>query len=296
MRYIFFVLLLVSISQARAEEWPWKLPFLAQKAVDTDHTLPRPYGLSWVYYYQDQAINVEDLQVAFDPSEPLRDITFIDFGGARVQNHTLQLKLDAWVLPFFNVFGILGGATGKGTIPISIKYKDLFDFFVPGACAGGSPPAFCEGYITAAAPADYNGYDFGVGFLLAAGYKDFFFAMPATYVVTDINVSTTNITAINVTPRLGYSLSTEYGKLGLYLGANYLDARGVLTGTYLLPLSATAIGRDVSVQFKLRESPVALWNGIGGFNWEISPFWSITSELSLNKDRQSITFVFANRF
>lgn len=311
MKKLLFVLLLTMGFLARAAEpdsltttemtaentkWPWALPFLAQKAVDTGHTLPRPYGLSLVYYYQDQAINISDLEVGFGDGDTLHPVTFIDFGGARIQNQTMQLKIDAWVLPFLNFFGITGIATGNGSIPISIQYKDLYDFFVPGLCSGGSPPAFCQGYITANAPAKFHGYDFGMGILLVAGYKDFFFAMPATYVVTDVNVSVTNITAINVTPRVGYNFTTKHGKLGIYAGANYLDAKGTLEGTYVLPLAATAIGHDVTVRYKLRETPVDRWNGIAGANWEISPFWSISSDLSLSKNRESITFVFAKRF
>lgn len=276
--------------------WPWSLPIWGQKVLDKGIQLPRPYGLGLVFYHQEQAINIHDLEVAFG-NEDLRPIDFIDFGHTKVDNTTWQLKLDAWVLPFLNVFGIFGAIKGTGEVPISIASKDVYEYFIPGICSGGSPPNFCNGYISAVAPIDYHGNNVGIGILIAGAYKNFFFAMPATYVVTDINVSDTNITAVNVTPRIGYSIVTNFnGKFGPYIGANYLDAKGYLTGTYTLPLAGTPIGRDVEVRYKLRESPVDKWNFMFGMNWQLSDLWSIAAEVGISKNRTSQTFNFGYRF
>lgn len=277
--------------------WPWSLPFLAQRVIDKGFKLPRPYGINLIYYHQIQAIDVSDLQVGFTDSSPYNDINFIDFGGAQIQNTTWQAKIDAWVLPFLDVFAIVGTVQGDGQVPISIANKDLYDFFIPGLCSGGSPPNFCNGYITGTAPAHYTGNNAGVGILLASGYKNFFFAMPISYVITDVNVSTTNITALNMTPRIGYNYSTTFsGKFGFYVGANYLDSRGTLTGSYILPMTGTQIGHDVTVRYQLREKPVDKWNTIFGMNWELSDLWSVVLEIGDSKNRTSETVNFGYRF
>ncbi|WP_413586758.1 hypothetical protein [Bdellovibrio sp. HCB274] len=275
------------------EKWEWSLPFLAQKATDRGIHLPRPYGVSLILTTLSQGVELSDLHVAFDPNKPLRDIDFVSLDGSTVQNSTWQLKADAWVLPFFNVFGLIGTVQGTGSVNVGISAKEFFDDFDPAICAG--MPSFCQGYISAKAPMKYTGVNYGIGFLLAGGYHNFFFAMPVTYVVTDTNVSTSNSYSLNMIPRIGYNLQTpRSGKFGFYVGGNYLDSHADLTGTFSLPMASSPIGHDVNVQYSIHEHATDRWNGVVGTNWEISDLWSVVLELGYSENRtmQTIDFVY----
>ena len=139
--------------------------------------------------------------------------------------------------------------------------------------------------------------NYGVGILLAAGFQDFFFAMPVTSVVTAVNVSPPNGTTLHMIQRVGYNIKTKHsGKFGVYLGANYLDSRMEMTGTYSLPMSSSPIGHDVDVRYSIHENPLDRWNGLAGVNWELSEFWSIVAELGFGTHRQMQTFNFSYRF
>ncbi|QLY24346.1 hypothetical protein [Bdellovibrio sp. KM01] len=285
-------------SEAPHREWEWSLPIFAQRVIDKGFNLPRPYGLSLIYGQLSQGFNIENLKVAFDGSSDLTPVDFINFSNTQINNTTWQLKLDAWLFPFLNLFGILGYIHGDGSVPLNIAYKDIYNMVLPGnPCNVGSPPAFCQGYINAVAPINFHGYSLGIGIILAGGYKDWFFAMPATYVESDVNVSDTNPRAINITPRIGYNIKTEsHGKFGVYLGLNYFNSDVTLSGTYTLPLSGTSIGRDVPVRYSLKETPLDNWNAVGGVNWELSEFWSIVMEIGHSQNRDTTTFNFAYRF
>jgi hypothetical protein len=301
-----FILLLSLSSHAQTadeqapphREWEWSLPIFAQRVLDKGFNLPRPYGISLIYGNLTQGFDIDHLKVAFSETADLKSVDFIDFHDTQVSNSTWQLKLDAWLFPFLNLFGIIGQIQGTGSVPLTMAYKDIYNFVLPGnPCSVASPPAFCEGYINANAPIKFNGYSVGLGIILAGGYQNWFFAMPVTYVESDVNVSDTNTHALNITPRLGYNVKTNFhGKFGFYLGVNYFDAAVTLSGTYTLPLSGTSIGHDVPVRYSLKENPMDHWNPVAGVNWELSEFWSIIGEIGHSQNRDTTTFNFAYRF
>ncbi|WP_413557789.1 hypothetical protein [Bdellovibrio sp. HCB209] len=285
-------------TESPARQWEWSLPVFAQRVIDKGFNLPRPYGVSLIYGQLTQGFNIDHLKVAFSENADLHSIDFINFQNTSVSNNTWQVKLDAWLFPFLNIFGIIGSVKGTGTVPLTMAYKDIYNFLLPGnPCSVASPPSYCEGYINANAPIDYHGYSVGIGMILAGGYQNIFFAMPVTYVESDVNVSDTNTHALNITPRIGYNIKSEkHGKFGVYLGVNYFQADVALTGTYTLPLSGTPVGRDVPIRYSLKENPIDHWNAVGGVNWELSEFWSIVMEIGHSHHRDTTTFNFAYRF
>lgn len=288
-------LFLQSREQASQQKWDWALPFLAQRVIDKGFSLPHPYGLSLIYTHLNQGIKLDKLQVGFQPNEPLHDIHIVDLSGAVVDNVTWQAKLDAWILPFLNVFALLGTVKGTGSVPIAIDAGAVFDDIAPGYCA--THAAACTKTITATAPINYTGVNYGAGILIATAFQNFFFAMPITYVETNVNVSSVNSVSINLIPRFGYNIITEKsGKFGVYIGANYLDSHEDLEDSVTLPLSTTDLGQDVQMKYHLRESPLDMWNAIVGTNWELNENWSFILELGFSQHRNMETLNFNWRF
>jgi len=87
--------------------WDHKLPFMAQKVVDMGYDLPLPYGIGITYAKVDQDQLVDNLQVGINGRET-EPFEFVTFTNASSDSDSLQLKLDAWIFPFLNVYGLLG--------------------------------------------------------------------------------------------------------------------------------------------------------------------------------------------
>ncbi|HWU43643.1 MAG TPA: hypothetical protein VN132_09405 [Bdellovibrio sp.] len=275
--------------------WEWSLPFYAQQVIDKGFSLPRPYGLSLVFTHLNQAVRLHELELAFRPDQPLKPIKIVDLSGANADNVTWQAKIDSWIYPFLNAFALLGVVKGTGVVPIAVDAGAALESIAPGYCA--THPDQCDKVITASAPIKFNGVNFGLGVIVAAGIQNFFFAMPVTYVITETNVSTENVYSFNMIPRFGYNiLSSKSGKFGVYLGANYLDSHASLEGTYSLPLSTTDIGHDVPVRYRIKETPVDFWNAVAGVNWELNERWSLVVELGFGTNREMQTMNFGWRF
>ena len=109
--------------------WKQKLPFFAQQVVDLGFDLPNPYGVAIIPALIHQDLILQDLAIGIN-GPPDREIDFVDFGTPNVENAVLQLKVDAWVLPFLNVFATVGRFTGDANVPLKFEGSDLF----PGVC------------------------------------------------------------------------------------------------------------------------------------------------------------------
>ncbi len=104
--------------------WPYRLPFLAQQVVDLGFELPNPYGVAIIPARIRQDLILENFLIGVN-GPPDRELDFIDFGTPSVENNALQLKLDAWVLPFLNVFATVGVFDGDANIPLKFEGTDL---------------------------------------------------------------------------------------------------------------------------------------------------------------------------
>ena len=78
------------------------LPFMKDLAGDTE--LPRPWGISIDFYTMDQDYDIKDLQFA------LPGISLGDPSQIEVTNEVMHydIQADVWLLPFLNVFGLIG--------------------------------------------------------------------------------------------------------------------------------------------------------------------------------------------
>lgn len=268
------------------------LPFLAQQVIDLGFELPRPYGAQLIGYWQEQDLILDNLSLSIDGGE-YQDIDFVDFGIPTVENTTAQAKLDAWLLPFMNVYVSLGQFTGDGTIPLAVEGRDLLDFLGLGRLCGGGvlEPAFCSRILTAVAEPEYNGDAVAMGMNLAMGWSDYFVTLPISYAWTDVDIINETVTAWNISPRIGYLHEfRNAGSIALYTGATWLKAEVDLSGTVVFdtPGSGIAeIGDQTTLDFVIRQSNRDRWNYLLGFNWELSRAWSLQAEVGFGGSREN---------
>ena len=264
--------------------WDYKLPFLAQKVIDLGFDLPNPYGVAVIPVWIQQDLVLQNLEIGVN-GPPDREIDFVDFGTPRVENTAMQLKLDAWIFPFLNVFGTVGVFDGRAKIPLSFKGSDLF----PGLCAITPNAPICQRTYSAIAKPGYEGKNVSVGINLAMGWDRFFVTLPMTYAWTDVNIIDTTVNALNITPRIGMTGDMgERGSVAVFVGATYLRADVDVEGSLPLDTPGGPEGEITQLAFRINQRNKDRWNYLIGFNWDLSKNWSVMAEAGFGGSRQNV--------
>jgi hypothetical protein len=155
-----------------ADRWPYDLPFLADEAIKRGYELPLPRGLSAVYYYVERDIEISDVRLGINGA-PLRNVSEFVNLGSRSHVNVAVGRLDAWLLPIVDVYGLVGSVwnntTTRGTVTIP---------------AQGPRPGFQS--FNVSSTTNLNGFVGGDDLTVAGGYRDFFLLGDVNYSQTDI--------------------------------------------------------------------------------------------------------------
>jgi hypothetical protein len=108
-----------------SQPYPYILPIWGDKAHKAEFRLPFPVGVMFNALVGTQNLTLSDMAIGFgsynNPTEPnmidLSDVVVFDEISA--QTSTYNLRIDAWVLPFFNIYGIIG-QTKKAEIDVNL--------------------------------------------------------------------------------------------------------------------------------------------------------------------------------
>jgi hypothetical protein len=191
--------------------------------------LPRRFGVGLTIYYQDQDYAIEDLVLNPVPPDvpPPSDVA--------VSNDILEanLKLDVWLLPMVNVFGLVGAIDGRTDVVYQIPVG--------------------ESVLPFSLQVDYDGLLYGGGFVVAYGVDRFFGAVNTTFTGSNLSTSGSTVEAWVVHPRLG----AVFGGVGLWAGAMYQQADERHRGEIFIQLTGTV---EYDVELQQKES----WNVMAG--------------------------------
>mgnify|MGYP001828496853 CR=1 FL=1 len=251
------------------DRWSNFLPFLGQAACELGYVLPRPFGVSGGYMHQDQPFDVGDIFInGVDVKSP--GVAVVD----EVQNEesTYTLRFDAWILPFWNVYGILGRTNGQADGPLKIDLQPVF----PLICSRPGNSCLVDTTFNLSYEADVR----GLGTTIAGGYKDFFGMLDMNWTEADLDISLTDASARVYSSRIGWN-----GKLGgftgvLWVGVMYQD----ISQTLDLPLD---IGEE-TLLVSIDQSTQAAYNWLLGGQWDINRSVSVLAEFGFGKRKSQM--------
>jgi len=284
----------------KGRKWDRPLPFLAQKVIDLGFDLPKPFGISVMPVIMRQDMNLDNLAFSLTGG-PLREIDIVDFDRTSIDSNTLQVKFDAWLFPFMNVFASVGILDGSGSVPVTIQGADLMDYIGLGArCDGGAlEPDMCQRTLAGEVKPTYKGETYTAGFTLATGWKNMFVAIPASYSWTKLDDGK-EAEAFNISPRIGVNSDIgSWGAMSTYIGATYLDSTNEVTGIFTFETSdpdVPELGDTVTIDYQIDQSNKDKWNYLIGFNWNISKKWSAMAEAGFGGSRSNFISSFTYRF
>ena len=92
----------------KAESWDYLFPIWGKKVVAKGFELPLPVGINLQYLYNYQEMNMGNLQLGANNQGLVDFSDFIDIGQSTVVTNSVQVRPDLWVLPFLNVYGLVG--------------------------------------------------------------------------------------------------------------------------------------------------------------------------------------------
>ncbi len=202
--------------------------------VDLGYDLPLPYGVGLTYANVNQDMFLGALQVGINggAKEPF---DWISFENPSADSESVQLKLDAWLFPFMNVFRLFGKVKGKAPLDVLNSGNGMLDQLGID-CSTPPPNPQCavlqDKRFTLSIQAPFAGNTYGIGTVLAGGWNNWFVTIPFSVTYADMDTTNTDGLVITVTPRFGRVINLGgAGNLALFAGGNYLSAELTVAGT-----------------------------------------------------------------
>ncbi|WP_041523755.1 hypothetical protein [Gilvimarinus agarilyticus] len=256
-------------------KWPHSLPLMGQEAVDAGFNLPLPFGVGVSVANVRQQMSLTELNVGFNGAEKV-PYEFVAFSGAETSLQTQQIKADMWLLPFLNVYAMVGKVQGDLRMDVTLDGDTLLQNNGTD-CSGIIKPPLClvlEGReVEFPVRANVRPTTYGGGAVLAGGWRDWFAVLPVNVTYSQPNDAWAEGNSLTITPRVGRAFkSSKLGRLALFAGGNYLDSNNVVDGTFAVPGTEQVLG------YRIHQANKDRWNLLLGFNWAISPVLSISAE------------------
>jgi hypothetical protein len=226
-----------------------------QKRSLMDFKHAHPFGIGLTVYNQTQPYEIASLEVQFPGFDPS---LLSDF---QVENNTtnIHVRFDYWILPFFNIFGLIGD--NSGTTRVNIGELDL-----------GLPVDLDRLTI------DTAGTTYGIGAVLAFGGETWFTTLAYDYTESDLDVATSSVRGQVVAPKFG--LRTKSG--AVWVGAMYQEAEEKHEGIFDLPF----VG---AVPFKVELNEAESWNYLLGATTGLSEHWVLILQAGFGERKSVLT-------
>lgn len=225
---------LVQVASALTET---VLPFKRSWVTDQDE-LPFPVGIGVNYYYQRQGYDMDSIKLVPDITQ-MFPLTPGDL-SVKSRVNEVNAKVDAWLLPFLNVFGI-AGTVEQATKVSNIPYPQMQTLEY-----------------------DDSGYIVGGGLTLAYGIKHVWASVTLADTYAGLRSADSWIQAFVLTPKIGARLNTPWPSKGfnIWVGTMFQKLEEEHTGDWDVP----GLG---SLHYDAKLSEKEPWNALLGLGTDL---------------------------
>ncbi|CUW05393.1 Uncharacterised protein [Serratia grimesii] len=285
-------------------------PIWGDEARARGYSIPLPFGANLSYMNIRQNVDVDSitfsgLNLGAHPIPS--DLFNIDVAHTRERSKSENLRLDMWVFPFLNIYGLVGYTKGSSVSNVSVDADPSLYTGLDRVIAAAVHRLNTTGDLqNIDFTLDFKGTTYGAGFTLAGGYGNWFTLVDTNYTQTDFDILDGKISATTISPRVGYRFNLQGisgpSHLSIWLGAMYQDVqqefKGKLSDLHmppeLQPLIA-AVNRDDSGRFDVKQHLTSPWNMLVGAQYEITQNFNVLTEIGFN-DRNSFFLAGEYRF
>jgi hypothetical protein len=240
------------------------LPVWGVEAEARGHQIPLPFGVGVNYYREEQPFNIKDLQVSRGGA-PVSVNEFLQLETVNTTQHNGIMRVDAWLFPFLNVYGLVGYTSGemqgKVALPeipvlgISAQELPLNIGYEGPTCGGGTLAGSVK--------------------ISDAGALTLFVVADANYTITDLSFTDDRLFTDTKAEAFVFS-----ARLGLRRKMSEKLHLAFWAGTMFQSVSEFLVGRstDQSFAFLVVQDPVAPWNALVGGRLEVGRHWDVLVE------------------
>ena len=244
-----------------------KLPLARSWFEDKNIDLPLPYGVSAFFTYMSRGVDITDVEVAFQ-NQPKQSIN--DFTSFELQNKSTvaAVKLDVWVLPFINVYGLFGYVSTNASLDATLTIDRII---LPG------PPVV----IPISNNSTINGNYFGIGSTIVGGYGSWFMLGDFNYGYSNLSELDGKIDFWMFSARTGFQSMINTNKLRTWIGGMYLLSNRTLN----LSIEDDILGL---IQVDVHQQTENPWTLQLGTSISLGKHFEILAEMGTNFSNASI--------
>ncbi|MFU0922949.1 hypothetical protein [Kluyvera sichuanensis] len=291
-------LLLISGAVTAADGDDRTFPIWGDEARARGYSIPLPFGININYMNMRQNIDVDSISfsgLALGNHPIPMDMFNIDAGHTREKSKSETVRLDMWVFPFLNVYGLVGHSRGSSVSNVSVDADPTRYTGVDRLIAGSVHRLYQSGDLQDIDfKLDFKGTTFGTGVTLAGGYENWFALVDTNYTRTDFDILDGKISALTVSPRIGYRFNLQGpvgpSHLSIWLGSMYQDVQQEFKGSLsdlsmpaaLQPL-IDAVNQNGEGRFDVKQRLTSPWNVLVGSQYEITPHFNLLTEIGFNE-------------
>ena len=211
------------IDSLKNAEYPYSLPILGAKATAAGYNLPYSAGLSAQYFTQVSDLIIENLMVGFNGGTMYDLDELIRFNKAKATASAFTIRPDIWLLPFLNVYGILGKAKASTEVGFGLWLPDSNNI--------------SHEAVSASSTIEFNTTTYGLGITPTIGVGGGFLALDMNVSWTDVPQLAKPAQTFVFGPRLGknFKLKKPQQSVALWVGGFRVHLNSETSGS--IPLS-----------------------------------------------------------
>ncbi|MDC1106412.1 hypothetical protein OAT16_06870 [Prolixibacteraceae bacterium] len=191
--------------ETQTETYQYKLPIWGDKAHERGYRLQLPIGIGINYVYNEMFLDITEFNMGINGHDLSQWLTVesLGFTKTRATAAGINIRVDAWVLPFLSVYGLfskVGGTTSVSLAPF---------------LAGVQFPEF-------GSTVNFDSNAYGVGGTLVYGYKNFFISADFNHSWSKTDLLTDQVGVLTTSGRLGKAFNLKKDmRLAFYAGIMY---------------------------------------------------------------------------
>ena len=183
-------------------------PIFGKEWVPEGTKMPKTWGLSITTMSMQQDSRLDGVTFQGRAGDYIKDLTF---NRVEDESQVSNIRLDAWLLPFMNVYLMAGYMEGK-TLVDSTTVFDPFPLL----------PANPDMTERMTFYQKYHGINWGLGATLVYGKGPWVTTLDVNASRTELNVVRSRVNAVMVTPRVGYTTRIGGFPVTWMAGVSYL--------------------------------------------------------------------------
>jgi len=276
---VLLVLLLLNFTEANAqndiqpppndttsitkEVWPHVLPIWGQKVTDRNIQLQLPFGFNVNYVYNQMSLELTEFSMNFYDGENWDDIInpeTLNFTETIATSNGVNVRADAWVFPFWNVYGIY--AKNSGSTKVSFQPQVIE--------TGLGPNGNLKEITTLENPISvpevlFDANSFGIGSTLVYGWDNYFVSVDGNLTWSSSDLLAETVTFFVGSARIGRRVIFRNDmKLSVYIGAMYRDFvnKESNTGALGVPELDEAMENAIDGLSTINDQQIALYESL----------------------------------